>query len=65
MGGVDPGDQHRVVGTGFENVVHFKKWYKKVFLAIADFSLLQSFTAWNLSAVTPERELRFSVPKQK
>ena len=49
MGGVDRGDQHRTVGAGFANVSHFKKWYKKTFLAIADFSLLQAFTAWNLS----------------
>ena len=49
MGGVDRGDQHRVVGAGFANVSHFKKWYKKAFLGIADFSLLQAFTAWNLS----------------
>ena len=49
MGGVDRGDQHRVMGAGFANVVHFKKWYKKAFLGIADFSMLQAFTAWNLS----------------
>ena len=64
MGGVDRGDQHRVVGAGFANVAHFKKWYKKVFLGIADFSLLQTFTAWNLSAVAPEREVRGGVPKR-
>ena len=49
MGGVDCGDQHRVVGAGFANVAHFKKWYKKAFMGIADFSLLQAFTVWNLS----------------
>ena len=49
MGGVDRGDQHRLTGAGFANVAHFKKWYKKAFLGIADFSLLQAFTAWNLS----------------
>ena len=38
-----------VVGAGFANVAHFKKWYKKAFLGIADFCLLQAFTAWNLS----------------
>ena len=48
MGGVDRGDQHRVVGAGFANVAHFKKWYKKAFMGIADFSLLQAFTVWNL-----------------
>ena len=65
MGGVDRGDQHRVVGAGFANVAHFKKWYKKAILAIADFSLLQAFTAWNFSAVTLEQELRGGVPKLK
>jgi len=25
MGGVDRGDQHRVMGAGFSNVTHFKK----------------------------------------
>ena len=49
MGGVDQGDQHHTVGAGFANVSHFKKWFKKVFLTIANFSLLQVFTAWNLS----------------
>ena len=50
MGGVDRGDQHRVVGAGFANVAHFKKWYKKAFLGICDFSLLQAFTVWNIGA---------------
>ena len=43
MDGVDRGDQHRVMGAGFANVAHFKKWYKKVFMGIADFSFLQAF----------------------
>ena len=45
MDGVDRGDQHRMMGAGFANVAHFKKWYKKAFMGIADFSLLQAFTA--------------------
>lgn len=49
MGGVDRGDQHRVMGAGFSNVAHFKKWYKKAYLGIADFSMLNAFSAWNLS----------------
>ena len=49
MGGVDKGDQHRTMGAGFANVSHFKKWYKKAFMGLADFSLLQAFSAWNLS----------------
>ena len=40
MGGVDKGDQHRVMGASFANVSHFKKWYKKAFMGIADFSFL-------------------------
>ena len=39
----DRGDQHRVVGVGFANVAHFKKWYKKAFMGIADFCLLAGF----------------------
>ena len=58
MGGVDRGDQHRTVGAGFANVAHFKKWYKKAFLGIADFSLLQAFSAWNLAVESTERERR-------
>ena len=49
MDGVHCGDQHRVVGARFAKVAHFKKWYKKAFFGIADFCLLQAFTAWNLS----------------
>lgn len=48
MGGVDRDDQYRVMGAGFD-VAHFKKWYKKAFMRIAAFSLLQAFSAWNLS----------------
>ena len=58
MDGVDRGDQHRVVGAGFANVAHFKKWYKKAFLGICDFSFLQAFTAWNLSVGAEERRTR-------
>ena len=49
MDGLDRDDQHRVMGAGFDNVEHFKKWYKKVFMGIADFSFLQAYAAWNLS----------------
>ena len=58
MGGVDRGDQHRMVGEGFANVAHFKKWYKKTFLVIADFCLLQAFTAWNLSVYQLQQNRR-------
>ena len=37
MGGVDRGDQDRVIGAGFANVAHFKKWFKNAFFDIADF----------------------------
>ena len=30
MGGVDCRDQHQVMGAGFLNVAHFKKWYKNL-----------------------------------
>ena len=30
MDGADRGDQHRVMGAGFPNVAHFKKWYKRL-----------------------------------
>ena len=49
MGRVDRGDHHRLMGSGFANVTHFKKWYKKSFSGISDFSFLQAFTAWNLA----------------
>jgi len=67
MGGVDRGDQHRTVGAGFANVSHFKKWYKKTFLAIADFSLLNAFTAWNLSVdqITDIRRGNSEVKRKK
>ena len=29
MGGVDRGNQHRVVDVGFANAAHFKKWHQK------------------------------------
>ena len=46
---VDRGSQHRIMGAGFANVAHFKKWYKKVFMGIEDFSFLQAYASWNLS----------------
>ena len=38
MDGVNCGDQYRVMGAGFANVALFKRWYKKAFLGICDFS---------------------------
>ena len=57
MGGVDRGDQ-QVMGAGFANVAHFKKWYKKAFMGIADFCLLNAFSAWNLSVDAQQADNR-------
>jgi len=37
------------MGAGFSNVARFKRWYKMAYLGIANFSMLQAFSAWNLS----------------
>ena len=50
MFGVDKGDQIRVHGGGFSNKAHFKKWYKKTYLAILDCMLMNAYIAWNLAA---------------
>ena len=63
MGGVDHRDQHSLMGAGFKNVAHFGKWYKKAFLGLTDFSLLQVFMAWNLAVNSPERPIRGGQPK--
>lgn len=52
MFGVDKGDQIRGQGAGFSNHVHFKKWYKGVFLGIVDCGLLNAYIAWNASAAS-------------
>ena len=49
MDGLDRGNQHRTLGRGLTNADHFLNWYKNDFLLISDFSLLQAFTAWNMS----------------
>jgi len=49
MFGVDKGDQHRVTGGGFAQKAHYKKWYKKAFMAILDCMLLNTYVAWNMS----------------
>jgi len=36
-------------GGGFARKAHFKKWYKKAFLAVLDCMLLNALIAWNLS----------------
>jgi hypothetical protein len=50
MFGVDKGDQIRGHWGGFSTKVHFKKWYKCVWLGILDCGLLNALIAWNLSA---------------
>ena len=49
MGGVGRGHQNQMGGADFANVSHYKKWVKKTFFCIADFCLLQAFTACHLS----------------
>ena len=65
MGGVDLRYHHRVVGVSFSNVAHFKKWRKKVFLGICDFSFPQKITAWNLSVDEIDRTRRGGIQQQK
>eukprot|EP00957_Ditylum_brightwellii_P155800 11861020-Ditylum_brightwellii.AAC.1 len=50
MGAVGKGDQRRALGAAFCNVAYFKKWYKKAYFGVADCSMFQSFSTWNLSA---------------
>eukprot|EP00797_Seminavis_robusta_P022319 Sro354_g124780.2 (640) ;mRNA; r:32565-34484 len=50
MFGVDKGDEMRAHFGGFSTKAHFKKWYKRVFLAILDVMLMNAQIAWNLSA---------------
>ena len=58
MDGTNRGDQHRVMGTRFANVLHLKTWYKKVSLGVADFNSLNVFAAWNLLVDDLERNNR-------
>ena len=40
MGSVDKGDQMRIQAGSFGTKGHFKKWYKKIYLAVVDCMLL-------------------------
>ena len=60
MFGVDKGDQIRVHGGGFLNKSHFKKWYKKTYLAILDCMLMNAHIAWNLAAKEDNGKTPFS-----
>ena len=57
MGSIDKNDQMRLHGGGFSAQGHFKKWYKRVYLAILDTMMLNALFAWNAS-VTTENERR-------
>jgi hypothetical protein len=53
MNSVDKGDQARLQMGGFARKAHFKKWYKKVYLCVLDFGLLNAFVAWSFKASQP------------
>ena len=57
------GNQHRLIGAGFSNVAHIKKWYKKAFLGLTGFSLFKGFTAWNFMVNIQEIPRRGGQPK--
>ena len=51
------------MGSGFSNVAHSKKWYKKPFLGLTNFSFLQRFKAWNMEVDSPDRPILVGQPK--
>ena len=59
MGAIDRADQMRAHFGGFAAQSHFKKWYKKVIMAVMDCMLLNGLVMWNLSAekVTGRRKM--------
>jgi Transposase IS4 len=65
MFGVDKGDQMRVHGGGFAAKAHYKKWYKKQFLAIIDCMLLNAFVAWNMAAGGRQRVTASKYPLKR
>ncbi|CAB9517269.1 unknown protein [Seminavis robusta] len=58
MFGIDKGDQIRDHFGGFSTKAHFKKWYKKIFLALLDCMLLNGLVAWNLSVDEDRLKIR-------
>ncbi|CAB9517121.1 unknown protein [Seminavis robusta] len=58
MFGIDKGDQIRDHFGGFSTKAHFKKWYKKIFLALLDCMLLNALVAWNLSVDEDRLKIR-------
>ena len=63
MGAVDRCDQYQERGAGFAAKSHYQKWYKKTYMAILDFMLVNSFFAWNMSV--PEVEGRMKVTRHE
>ncbi len=53
MGYVDLVDYDKKIGGGFTSRPHFKKWYKKGFLGILDFMMVNRRVAWNMSCEIP------------
>ncbi len=49
MGYVDLDDYDKKIGGGFTARPHFKKWYKKGFLGVLDFMMVNGRVAWNMS----------------
>ena len=60
MFGVDKGDQFRMHGGGFSNKAHFKKWYKKTYLAILDCMLMNAVFAWNMAVKEDSSKLKLA-----
>eukprot|EP00957_Ditylum_brightwellii_P209086 15360245-Ditylum_brightwellii.AAC.1 len=50
IGAVDKSNQYRTLGAAFFNFAYFKNWYKKGYFGVTDFSMLKSFSGWNLPA---------------
>jgi len=58
MDAVDCSDQYRQRSSGFACKAHYKKWYKKAYVAILDFMVLNAFFAWNMSVSEVETRLK-------
>lgn len=65
MGSIDRNDQMRMHGGGFSNKAHFKKWYKKVYLAVLDCMMLNSLIAWNMSVSELRRSGRRTLKRHE
>ncbi len=73
MGFIELVDFDEKFGGSFIDNSHFKKWYKKGFLEVLDFMLVNSCVAWNMSAeikgiirdLVKNAEWRVYVPENK